>query len=178
MSKQKKTQLSNRSFKLGKPKLAYFSDTVCTLFACYWAPLLQVLDTCSFIVSADHMYMQFIKDWALRMWTSKSSLCWSVLWFFLVYACYSLKVISVPLLVQANTELTVLPLTSTGKVWKVNLNCKQCRILGITVNGQHVANYSYADATLRITPLESKKCVCVLCVCLCVCMCVCICVCV
>ena len=70
-------------------------------------------------------------------------------------------VISVPLLVQANTELTVLPLTSTGKVWKVNLNCKQCRILGITVNGQHVANYSYADATLRITPLESKKCVCV-----------------
>ena len=70
-------------------------------------------------------------------------------------------VISVPLLVQANTELTVLPLTSTGKVWKFYLNCKQCRILGITVNGQHVANYSYADATLRVTPLESKKCVCV-----------------
>ena len=91
----------------------------------------------------------------------------AALWFFLVCDCYSLKVISVPLLVQANTELTVLPLTSTGKVWKVNLNCKQCRILGITVNGQHVANYSYADATLRVTPLESKKCVCV---CVCVCM--------
>ncbi len=95
-------------------------------------------------------------------------------------------VISVPLLVQANTELRVLPLTSTGKLWKVNLNCKQCRILGITVNGQHVANYSYADATLRVTPLESKKCVCACvracvrgcvraCVRACVCVCVCVC---
>ena len=82
------------------------------------------------------------------------------IWLFLVrfIPVHSSVWYTIPLpLLQANTELTLLPLTSTGKVWKVNLNCKQCRILGITVNGQHVANYSYADATLRITPLESKK---------------------
>ena len=30
---------------------------------------------------------------------------------------------------QGCTELTVLPLTNTGKMWRLPLNCKQCRIL-------------------------------------------------
>jgi transcription initiation factor TFIID subunit 2 len=56
-----------------------------------------------------------------------------------------------------STELTVLPLTNTGKLWRLPLNCKQCRILRVTVNGSHKANNSYVDPTLSICPPETKK---------------------
>ena len=58
---------------------------------------------------------------------------------------------------QGTTELTLQPLSGTGKVWKINLNCKQCRVLHISVNEAHTASFSYADATLRVTPADSKK---------------------
>ena len=58
---------------------------------------------------------------------------------------------------QGTTELTLQPLSGTGKVWKINLNCKQCRVLHISVNDVHTASFSYADATLRVTPVDSKK---------------------
>ena len=54
------------------------------------------------------------------------------------------------------TELTLTPVTSTGKLWKLHLNCKQCRILRITVNSVK-ANYSYMDPTLMFCPPDSKK---------------------
>lgn len=55
------------------------------------------------------------------------------------------------------TELSVLPLTSTGRLWRLTLNCKQCRILHVTVNGVHSANFSYADPLLSVCPPDSKK---------------------
>jgi transcription initiation factor TFIID subunit 2 len=55
------------------------------------------------------------------------------------------------------TELTLQPLSGTGKIWKLNLNCKQCRVLHITVNDIFPASFSYADATLRITSVDSKR---------------------
>ena len=60
-------------------------------------------------------------------------------------------------ILQGNTELTVLPLTPTGKLWRLYLNCKQCRILRVLVNGKLSANYSYVDPTLSICPPDTKK---------------------
>ena len=62
-----------------------------------------------------------------------------------------------PFLSQGSTELSVLPLTSTGKLWKVPLNCKQCRILRVIVENQYSAKYSYVDPLLSVTPQETKK---------------------
>lgn len=60
---------------------------------------------------------------------------------------------------QGYTELTVLPLTNTGKLWRLPLNCcgRQCRILRVTVNSSHNANYSYSDPALCICPPDTKK---------------------
>ena len=58
---------------------------------------------------------------------------------------------------QGSCDFTILPLTGTGKLWKLCLNCKQCRILRITVNDALKANYSYMDPTLCICPQDSKK---------------------
>ena len=58
---------------------------------------------------------------------------------------------------QGSTELTLLPLTSSGKLWKVTLNCKQSRILRVTVENQYSAKYSYVDPLLSVCPPETKK---------------------
>ena len=60
-------------------------------------------------------------------------------------------------LMQGSTQLTVLPLTATGKLWRLYLNCKQCRILSVMVNGTLNANFSYVDPTLSICPPDTKK---------------------
>lgn len=88
---------------------------------------------------------------------------------------------------QGCTELTIIPLTPNGKIWKLPLNCKQCRIF-LTVarmwNLLHVhvysciipapwlqqysgilritvngrkANFTYVDPTLCICPPDTKK---------------------
>ena len=58
---------------------------------------------------------------------------------------------------QGTTELEVLPLTGTGKLSKVSLNCKQSRIIQVTVETQYSAKYSYVDPLLSVCPPETKK---------------------
>lgn len=58
---------------------------------------------------------------------------------------------------QGWTELTVEPQTSSGRLLRVSLNCKQCRILKVSVNGVRAQNYSYIDPMLSICPQESEK---------------------
>eukprot|EP00731_Ephydatia_muelleri_P018688 Em0011g728a len=58
--------------------------------------------------------------------------------------------------ILGSTELTILPLVA--KLTKLSLNCKQCRILSITIDGIYSnVDYSYVDPTLAVCAPESKK---------------------
>lgn len=58
--------------------------------------------------------------------------------------------------ILGSTELTILPLVT--RLTKLTLNCKQCRILSITIDGAYSnVDYSYVDPTLAVCAPESKK---------------------
>ncbi|XP_019854461.1 PREDICTED: transcription initiation factor TFIID subunit 2-like [Amphimedon queenslandica] len=59
--------------------------------------------------------------------------------------------------IRGSTELTVLPTTATNKLYKLPLNCKQCRILKVTINESRKGNFTYVDPTLSICPPDTKK---------------------
>lgn len=59
--------------------------------------------------------------------------------------------------IRGYTELTIEPTTPNNKIWKLPLNCKQCRILSVTINSTRKGDFTYVDPTLCICPPDTKK---------------------